>query len=417
MKSDFYTQKVNLYNGIFFKNKNILLSHLDIELTERCNNNCIHCCINLPADDVAAQEKELSTQEVMEILKEAVSLGCMTVRFTGGEPLLRDDFKEIYVFARKIGLRVIIFTNATLISPEHAELFSSIPPLEKIEVSVYGMKKSSYEQVTRNPGSFELAFRGIKLLLENNIAFIVKSAILPPNKNEIDDFEKWALTIPWMDNLPSYSMFFDLRLRREEEKNIIIRKLRLKPEDGLSILLREKEKYLKSMKEFCSKFLSPPTKELFSCGAGVKGGCVDAYGYFYPCLSCKHPQLAYDLKNGCLEDALKKFFPKIRQFVAKNSDYLSRCARCFLKGMCQQCPAKSWSEDGSLDTPVEYYCQIAHTEARFLGLIKNDEVGWKIKDWQKRVAEILGNERRSNNETKKEKVVNSQTVFTAEDKS
>jgi len=60
-----------------------LLSRLDIELTERCNNNCLHCYINLPQDDLEAKNKELSTDEIKNILKEAVSLGCLTERFTG----------------------------------------------------------------------------------------------------------------------------------------------------------------------------------------------------------------------------------------------------------------------------------------------------------------------------------------------
>jgi MoaA/NifB/PqqE/SkfB family radical SAM enzyme len=79
-------------------------------------------------------------------------LECLSVRFTGGEPLLRGDFEELYGFARKIGLRVLIFTNATLITKHVADLFSRIPPIEKIEITVYGMKKNSYEAASRIPG-------------------------------------------------------------------------------------------------------------------------------------------------------------------------------------------------------------------------------------------------------------------------
>jgi molybdenum cofactor biosynthesis enzyme MoaA len=79
-----------------FKNAKPILSKLDIELTERCNNNCIHCCINLPFDDADANKRELPTEEIKKIFKEAVSLGCLSVRFTGGEPLLRDDFHELF---------------------------------------------------------------------------------------------------------------------------------------------------------------------------------------------------------------------------------------------------------------------------------------------------------------------------------
>lgn len=365
-----------------------LLGRLDIELTERCNNNCIHCCINLPAEDLEAKKKELSAEEIKRIFKEAASLGYMSVRFTGGEPLLREDFQELYIFARKIGLKVLIFTNAALITSALVDLFSRIPPLEEIEITVYGMKKSSYEAVTRVSGSFETAWRGINLLLEKKIPFVVKGVLLPTNENEIDDFEKWATTIPWMDRPPSYSMFFDLRCRRDGRKNELIKKLRVSPEEGLKVLTRQNGLYLKEMKEFCSKFMCPPGDKLFSCGAGC-GGCVDAYGYFQPCLMLRHPDTTYNLKTGSLKDALTNFFPRLREIKAANSKYLNRCAKCFLKGLCEQCPAKSWMEHGTLDTPVEYLCKIAHTQARFLGLVKENENAWEVVDWKKRINNFV----------------------------
>jgi radical SAM protein with 4Fe4S-binding SPASM domain len=141
------------------------------------------------------------------------------------------------------------------------------------------------------------------------------------------------------------------------------------------------------MQEFCSKFMRPPGDNIFSCGAGC-GGCVDAYGYFQPCIMLRHPDCIYSLKNGSLKDALINFFPKIREMKAKNSDYLSRCAKCFLKGLCEQCPAKSWVEHGTLDTPVEYLCEVAHVQARFLGLLKDDEMAWEVEDWRGRIRKF-----------------------------
>ena len=389
MQAESYVVKQDISKASLWKAAKPLLSRLDMELTERCNNNCIHCCINLPEDDSAAKERELSTGEIKKILEEAASLGCLKVRFTGGEPLLRDDFEELYIFARKLGLKVIIFTNATLITLHLAELFSRIPPLEKIEVTVYGMKDSSYETVTRTTGSFKAAFRGINLLLEHKIPFVVKGAILPANKEEIEEFESWATTIPWMDKPPSYSMFFNLRCRREGAKNELIKKLRVNPEIGLNILTRNEERYLKEMKEFCSKFMRPAGDKIFSCGAGCGGGCVDAYGYFQPCMMLRHPDCIYDLKKCSLKDALTNFFPKLREMKATNPDYLNRCAKCFLKGLCEQCPGKSWMEYGNLDTPVEYLCEVAHTQARFLGLLKEGEMAWEVADWKERIKDFV----------------------------
>jgi radical SAM protein with 4Fe4S-binding SPASM domain len=262
--------------------------------------------------------------------------------------------------------------------------------LENIEISFYGLRKSSYETVTRKSGSFENAWKGINPLLEKKVPFVVKSALLPANREELEEFEAWASTIPWMNGLPpSFSMFFDLRCRRDSEiKNKLIKKLRLSPEDGLKVLTRRRKKYFMEKKEFFSKFLSPPNDKLFSCGAGIGSGCVDAYGYFQPCIMLRHPDTIYDLKKGFLKDAMKNFFPKVRQLKAKNPTYLERCARCFLWDFCEQCPAKSWIENGNLDTPVEYLCEITHIQARFLGLIEKGELTWEIRNWNERLGEF-----------------------------
>lgn len=382
MKS--YSRRVESHK---YKGISPLLGSLDLEITERCNNNCLHCYINLPAHDLPAKERELSTEEIGVILKEAVSLDCLTVRFTGGEPLLREDFEDLYVLARKLGLKVIIFTNAVFINPRLARLFERMPPLQKIEVTVYGMSKKSYEAVTRIPGSFEAARRGMGLLLENKVPFVVKGALLPPNRGEMEEFEAWAATIPWMDQPPSYSMFFDLRCRQnQEERNRLIKGLRLSPEEGVKILTRKREEYFKGMKAFCSKFMHPSGDDLFRCGAGVGKGCVDAYGQFQLCMLLRHPDAVCDLKSSSLEEALTHFVPKIRQMKAHNPVYLTRCARCFLMGLCEQCPGKSWMEYGTLDTPVEYLCEIAHEQARYLGLLEDGEMSWEVADWEERLS-------------------------------
>jgi len=169
-----YAVKKGIDQFTLWKDERPLLGHLDMELTERCNNNCIHCCINLPPGDMTAKKKELSTEEVKAILADAAALGALSVRLTGGEPLLREDFEEIYVFARRLGLKVLLFTNATLLTPNLVDLFCRIPPLVEIEISLYGMKRESYVAVTRTPGSFEAAMRGINLLLKKKVPFYAR---------------------------------------------------------------------------------------------------------------------------------------------------------------------------------------------------------------------------------------------------
>lgn len=368
------------------------LGQLDLELTERCNNNCIHCCINLPATDADARQRELTTAQVKDILQQAADLGCLQALFTGGEPLLRPDFEELYLFARRLGLKVLLFTNASLITPRLADLFAHIPPLMEIEITVYGMHPESYEAVTRAPGSFAKFRRGVNLLLARNVPFIVKGALLPQNRHEIGEFDAWAQTIPWMSQRPKYAMFFDLRNRRDDaDKNRLIESLRPSPQEGLAVYLRDEAKYRRWTPELALKLLQPRGDRLFNCGACEgRHVCVDAYGRAQPCMGIRAPELTCNIigvkDHSPLQDALDRF-TRLRNLRAENPDYLRRCAVCFLKGLCEQCPAKSWTENGAFDTPVECLCDVTHAVARYLGWMGNSEYGWAVRDWRERVKE------------------------------
>ncbi|MBI4966375.1 MAG: radical SAM protein [Desulfomonile tiedjei] len=385
-----YVERVSGANFNLWPAKAPVLGHLDIELTERCNNNCIHCCINLPEHDRSALERELDTAAVKGILKEAASLGALEVRFTGGEPLLRPDFEELYLFARRLGLKVLLFTNGRLLTSRLVDLFARIPPLVPLEITVYGMAADSYDPVSRVKGSFAQFQQGVELLRERNVPFVVKSVVLPPNRHEMDEFESWAAELPWMDGSPGYAVFLDKRNRRDDpKKDAQILALRLSPIEALAVKTRNPKQYRKGMSEFSRKFFGPPGDKLFGCGAG-NACCVDAYGRLQACLGLRAPELTYDLSHGSLREAVTDFFPRLRDMRASNQHYLERCARCFLKSLCEQCPAKSWSETGRLDTPVDWLCLSAHAEAHWLGLIGPQEYAWEVRDWQSRIEQAFG---------------------------
>ena len=392
-----YVNKVSINNADLWQKLKRTLTHIDIELTERCNNACVHCYINVPENNRQTQQQELTTGEIKDILKQAADLGCLQVRFTGGEPLLRHDFDEIYTAAKRLGMKVIIFTNALLIDAHKIDLFKRLLPGAPIEVSVYGMTKETYEAVSRVAGSFAAAFRGIQLLLDNNIDFIVKSSFLPQNKKDIALFEEWSKTLPGMSHGPTYSMNFDLRTRRDSETmNERIKKLRASPEESLALLSRDEQEFIKSSQQFCAKFTAPPGDKVFACGAGNKSATIDAYGNVQVCLLVRHPDTVYNLHQGSLEDAVNNFFPRVLATRSRNPEYLQKCAKCFLKGMCQQCPGRSWGEFGTLDTPVPYFCEVTHTQARWLGLLGENEWAWEVKEWQQRLDDFVNRKNKTN---------------------
>ncbi len=57
-------------------------------------------------------------------------------------------------------------------------------------------------------------------------------------------------------------------------------------------------------------------------------------------------------------------------------------------GSCEQCPVKSWLEHGTLDTPIEYFCEIAHTQARYLRLLEDGEMPWEVRNWRERIRDF-----------------------------
>ena len=66
-----------------------------IDFTYRCNNNCRHCWINIPADS-PERNSELSFDEIRSIVDDARKMGCRRWSISGGEPMLREDFSDIF---------------------------------------------------------------------------------------------------------------------------------------------------------------------------------------------------------------------------------------------------------------------------------------------------------------------------------
>ena len=348
------------------KNKRNIIS-FDLELTARCNNNCRHCYINLPVNDKAAKEKELTFSEIMKIADEAVSLGALWCLITGGEPLLRDDFADIYLALRKKGLLVSVFTNAALITEEHIKLFKKYPPRD-IEVSVYGVTKETYERVTRIPGSFDKFMRGLDLLLNSGVKVRFKAMALRSNVHELSDISKFCRerTKDYFRFDPQLHLRFGGNPRRNEE----IKTERLSPEKIVALEKADSERF-KSLEKNCDKLINPEfsninCNHLFHCGTGNGSFSVSYDGFFRLCSSLWHPDCIYNLKKGSLTEAWEDFVPKVRSMTSDDKNFLGECRKCPIINLCMWCPAHAHLETGKMDKPVDFFCKIAHARAEAL---------------------------------------------------
>jgi radical SAM protein with 4Fe4S-binding SPASM domain len=327
-----------------------------IEVTARCNLRCAHCYINLPAGDRDASERELSRQELCNILDQIVDEGCLWMLFTGGEPFIRPDFLDIYTYAKKKGLLITLFTNGTTITPAVADYLAEWRPFA-VEITLYGRTQRIYEQVTGIPGSYDRCMRGIELLIERGISLKLKSMIMTLNKHEVRDMKEYAEEL-------GVDFHFDPVLNMRVDGGRGPAKFRLPPEEIAALDLAD-EKIVKEWHKFCDKFWGPPPNPeyLYQCSAGMDTFHVDPYGLLSACMMARTP--SYDLRQGTFHQGWHKFMPQVQaQKWSRNTP----CSTCELIAICDQCPGWAQMESGDQEELVEYLCQIAHLRAEALGL-------------------------------------------------
>ncbi|GAG91887.1 unnamed protein product, partial [marine sediment metagenome] len=93
----------------------------NIDFTFRCNNNCRHCWLRIPTDS-QERHKELTIDEIKAVADEARSMGCQHWSISGGEPMIRPDFADIFDYITRRSVSYSLNTNGTLITPEISRL-------------------------------------------------------------------------------------------------------------------------------------------------------------------------------------------------------------------------------------------------------------------------------------------------------
>ena len=242
-----------------------------IGLTSYCNLNCIHCYIR--PNNNSSRHKELNTKQVFSILKQMREAGIMYLLLTGGEPLLRPDFKDIYLFAKKQNFAVGTNTNATLITEDMIEFFKKHPPM-MLDISCYGVTQDTYESITRIPGSFAMFQKALGMIKGSGIRVLIKFITMKNNYKEAAKAEAFAKQMGML-----YKCYYSLwlRLDRDKSKNTIIKKQRLNAEETIDLF--------NIMGEDLGKFYSsfPECGSVAGCGAASIGGMVDSQGWLMPC--------------------------------------------------------------------------------------------------------------------------------------
>ncbi len=274
------------------------------ELTCRCNLRCVMCytdCFNTPE----RIRLELRLPEIVRIMDEIHEAGCLELCLTGGEPVARKDFLDIYAYAKQKGFLVTVFTNGTLLTEKIADFWVQYPP-SMIEISFHGLTKEPFERITQGPGSYERCLEGIRLILERHLPLTLKTTGMTVNRDEIlkikayvDGLGRLYQTKVW------YKFGSDIRQRLDGSEDVY--EYQLPEQDVITIeqtdpeFRAERARQDRQMKERLQRGGS-------LCGSGHRKFHIDAYGQLQLCSNNRRQ--SYDLRYGSFREGFYEVLPK-----------------------------------------------------------------------------------------------------------
>ncbi|WP_292366638.1 MULTISPECIES: GTP 3',8-cyclase MoaA [unclassified Methanoculleus] len=161
---------------------NRTVTNLRISLISRCNLRCIYC----HAEGEVNPEEQMSAEDIAELMQVAVRFGVKSIKFTGGEPLLRRDLVQI-IRSVPPGVESSLTTNGTLLAAKAAELKEA--GLARVNVSLDTLRPERYREITGKDCLADV-LAGIDAAIEVGLTPVKLNMVLLDgiNEDELDDF-------------------------------------------------------------------------------------------------------------------------------------------------------------------------------------------------------------------------------------
>ena len=322
------------------------------DLTYRCNLRCVHCYCDRAAGPAGAGE--LGTEDVLRLLGEAAEAGCLSVLLSGGEPLLRPDFAEIYVGACRLGLLVTVFTNGTLVDQRTVEVFREYPP-RLVEVSLYGASADTYGHITGASGAFARTWAGVHMLLDAGVRVALKTMMLRDN---IDDFVSMQRAAEELGLRFRSDPIVTPRLNGDLEPLV----QRVDPRLATSLAWASEEILAEATRFRDRQLELEDNPRLYRCGAGVISFHLDPYGLLRPCMMTQDD--AFDATNVGFAAAWRRAVASLEGLRRRDD---SKCIECPDRALCGSCPGLFALESGSPHTDSPYVCGLGKERSAMLG--------------------------------------------------
>ncbi len=323
------------------------------ELTSRCPLDCKMCYIHRKENDCKAIKQEKSTEWWLNLAEEAKNAGMFMLLLTGGEPLLRKDFKEIYLGAKKTGLLVSINTNGLLIDDSMVKFFADNPP-QKLNITLYGASAETYRELCGNGEAFEKVLAAIIKLKQAGVNVKINFTANQYNRHDTAKIYEIANKLGLPVQPVSYT-FPPVRVGGKAE--------RLSPEDAAKLqfecrMLGLGSERLKKHIERKANAIKPDqlgectdaSGQRIPCRAGLSTFWVTWDGKMSPCGMMTKPMFdinSFDEAWGSIKEA--------RQHIILPA----KCKSCELRSFCDMCAAVTLAETGEFGGVPDYICKKA----------------------------------------------------------
>jgi radical SAM protein with 4Fe4S-binding SPASM domain len=153
------------------------LRYLELQLLHQCNLRCRHCYLGPP------RPGRLPLEEALGITREFAARGGLRLLISGGEPLLYPDLPAFLDQTRDLGIRRVLLTNGTLLTPETARRLQ----VEEVQVSLDGWRTG--HEAIRGIGTFDQTLAGIQAAREAGLPISIATMV---HRKNLDEFDRLA---------------------------------------------------------------------------------------------------------------------------------------------------------------------------------------------------------------------------------
>jgi len=152
---------------------------MDLAVTFRCQNNCVHCYAGGPHET-----SELSTEQWKRVIDRVHEVGVFIVTFTGGEPTLRDDLPELLLYAQNKGVVTGLVTNGRRLKDKSYVEMLEKSGLDFVQVTLESHWAKVHDLMTGARGSWKETVEGIKNAVHSRIYTTTNSTLSRYNASD-----------------------------------------------------------------------------------------------------------------------------------------------------------------------------------------------------------------------------------------